>query len=56
MKAGWRVRALADGPNVRKGDEGEARKTGMHDFHLIYWIRQKATSYFRATDLERIGG
>lgn len=54
MKEGWRVRATAPGPNVRVGDEGEARKTGMHEFHLVYWLRQKATSFHRASDMERI--
>jgi hypothetical protein len=54
IKEGWRVRALKAASNVNVGDIGEARKTGMHEYHLIYWVRQRATSFYRGKDLERV--
>jgi hypothetical protein len=54
LREGWRVKALAPVSNVNVGDIGEVRKTGLSEYHLIYWVRQKATRYYRGLDLERI--
>lgn len=52
LKKGWRVRAKVAMSNVNVGDLGEVRKTGLAEWHLIYWIRQNATRYYPAKDLE----
>lgn len=54
MREGWRVRATVAVTNVNVGDVGEVRHSGMHEYHLVYWIRQKATRYYRGLDLERV--
>lgn len=54
MKEGWRVRATTDALNVVAGDLGEIRKTGLHEYHLVFWLRQKATSFYKGTHLERL--
>lgn len=54
LREGWRVKALVAVSNVNVGDIGEVRKTGLAEYHLIYWVRQKATRYYRGLDLERM--
>jgi hypothetical protein len=54
MREGWPVRALAESSNVHVGDVGEIRRTALSAYHLVYWTRQKATSFVAATSLERI--
>jgi len=52
LSKGQRVKAKVAVSNVNVGDIGEVRESGEHEHHLIYWVRQKATRYYRASDLE----
>jgi hypothetical protein len=54
LREGWRVRALVAVTNVNVGDIGEVRKSGLSEYHLIYWVRQRSTRYYRGLDLERV--
>lgn len=55
MREGWRVKALKATVNgVAVGDRGEIRRTGIHEYHLVYWITRRCTSYYRGADLERL--
>lgn len=47
-----RVKAKVAVSNVNEGDIGEARESGTHEYHLIYWVRQKSTRYYKSSNLE----
>jgi hypothetical protein len=55
MREGWIVKAKkATANGVSVGDRGEIRRTGIHEYHLVYWIQRRCTSYYRGEDLERL--
>lgn len=52
LSKGQRIKAKIAVSNVNVDDIGEVRADGEHEFHLIYWLRQKARRYYKGSDME----